>query len=183
MKYIITLLSVLSSISCFSQQITYKEWQEKAKTEIRLLPEYGNARKTPGQIKADKELIQGEVKQYGSRRKASDTLISFGFNNLYRGDPKQAMYRFNQAWLLDPKNENVYWGFGAVYFTFSDTQEALKQYDKGLAINPKSANILTDKATIYMSIFENKGGADNLDKSIVLFDKSYKINPLNQNTL
>jgi len=167
----------------FSQQISYKEWQEEAKNNIRLLPEYGHVQKTKEQIEADQELIQTEIKQNGTHRKASDTLIRLGFNYLYRGDIKTAMYRFNQAYLLDPKNENIYWGYGAIYFSFNDTEEALKQYNKGLAMNPANSNILTDKATIYMSLFQYKGNADYLNKAIELFNKSYNIDPLNQNTL
>src|ERR1019366_9032346 len=87
-------------------------------------------------------------------RKASEILIRLGFNYLYKGDLKTSMFRFNQAWLLDPENENVYWGFGAIYFTFNDFQNALKQYDEGLKLNPNSSNIITDKATVYKSKFE-----------------------------
>jgi Flp pilus assembly protein TadD len=182
MKYTLTLITILISQLCIAQQINYKEWQEQAKTEIRLLPEYGKVTKTKEQIAADQELIQAELKQEGTHRKASDHLIRLGFNNLYSGDLRAAMYRFNQAWLLDPQNANVYWGYGAIYLTFNDTNEALKQYDKGLAIDPKSANILTDKATAYMSIFTNRGSHDYLNKAIELFNKAYAIDPSNQNT-
>lgn len=182
MKYIFILLSILIFQSSFAQQMSYKEWQEQAKTEIRLLPEYGNVTKTQGQIEADQKLIEAEVKQEGTHRKASDHLITLGFNNLYSGDLKSAMYRFNQAWLLDPKNANVFWGYGAIYFTFNDTEQALKQYAKGLTLDPYSSNILTDKASIYMSIFANKGSSDYLNKAIDLFNKSYNIDPSNQNT-
>lgn len=92
------------------------------------------------------------------------------------------MYRFNQAWLLDPKNANVYWGYGAIYLSFNDADEALRQYDNGLAIDAKSAHILTDKATAYMSIFVNRNRPDYLDKAIELFHESYDIDPANQNT-
>jgi tetratricopeptide (TPR) repeat protein len=183
MKYFLILIAVLFGQSSFAQQMSYQEWQEEAKTNIRLLPEYGHVTKMPEQITADAELIRTEVEQYGSHRKASDVLVNFGFNNMYARDLKSAMYRFNQAWLLDPTNENVYWGFGAIYFSFNDTNEALKQYAKGLAINPNSSNILTDKATIYMSKFANDGKQDYLNKAIEIFNKSYAIDPLNQNTL
>jgi tetratricopeptide (TPR) repeat protein len=182
-KYTLVIIAILIGHSSFAQQISYKEWQKQAKTEIRLLPEYGNVPKTQGQKAADEELIQAELKQEGTRRKASDHLITMGFNNLYSSDLKAAMYRFNQAWLLDPKNANVYWGYGAIYFTFNDTEEALRQYNKGLILDPNSSVILTDKATMYMSLFQIKHNKDYLTKAITLFNQSYKIDPLNQNTL
>ena len=159
MKYFLILITTLICRSAFAQQISYEQWKEEAKTEIRLLPEYGNVQKTPGQIEADQKLIQEELKLDTTPRKASEHLVRLGFDYLYRGNIRTAMYRFNQAWLLDPKNANVYWGFGSIYFTFNDMNEALRQYAKGLAINPNSSNILTDKATIYMIFFEKKRDA------------------------
>jgi tetratricopeptide (TPR) repeat protein len=182
-KYIFTLIVSLSFLSSFAQQISYKEWKEQAKTEIRLLPEYGNVRKSTGQLEADQTLITDELKQNGTHRKASENLVKVGFDYLYRGDIRTAMYRFNQAWLLDQKNENVYWGFGAIYGSFNDYKEALKQYEKGLLINPRSSNILTDKATTYMAFYQNSNNSDNLNKAIEIFNQSYKIDPSNQNTL
>lgn len=183
MRYIFVPIICLICLSSFAQQINYKDWQQQAKTEIRLLPEYGNMAKSKEQIAADEELIQNELKTEGTHRKASDHLVNLGFNNLLKGDVRTAMYRFNQAWLLDPKNENEYWGFGAVYFNFNDYQEALKQFEKGLLINPNSSNILTDKATIYMAFYHNSNNQDYFKKAIEIFNKSYKIDPTNQNTL
>ena len=106
-------------------QITYGQFQADAQEAINLRPEYGNVRKTDEQIADDNKLIEYEVKELGTRHKASEALVQLGFRYLYNGDVETAMKRFNQAWLLDPKNENAYWGFGAVYFTFQDAKEAL----------------------------------------------------------
>lgn len=183
MKYIITALMLLAVLSSFGQQITYEQWKEEAKNEINLQPEYGHIKKSAQQVGDDKQFVENALKVEGTARKASDHLVKLGFDYLYRGDVKTAMYRFNQAWLLDPKNENAYWGFGAVYFTFNDTNEALKQYEKGLLINPHSSNILTDKATIYVSLYMNTHNQHDLDSAIMIFNESYKANPSNQNTL
>jgi tetratricopeptide (TPR) repeat protein len=183
MKYALVLITLFVYKFSFAQQMTYQEWQEEAKSDIRMLPEYGNVQKSKQQIEADQKLIAYELKENGTNRKASDKLISLGFDYLYRGDIKVAMYRFNQAYLLDPTNENIYWGFGAIYFTFDDTNEALRQYSKGLATNPNNSNILTDKATIYMTFFEKKGDSEDYNIALSLFNKSYAIDPLNQNTL
>jgi len=164
------------------QRLSYDDWQNQAKDNIRLLPEYGHVQKTDEQKKLDENLIEEETKQEGTRHKASEHLISLGFNYLNRGDAKTAMYRFNQAWLLDPANDNVYWGFGAIYFSFNDYKKAQEQYDKGLKMNPDNANILTDKATIYLGMLQNKFTKENFNKALILFQKSYSIDPSNQNT-
>jgi tetratricopeptide (TPR) repeat protein len=183
MKYIFLAFISLITLSSLGQQITYQQWQEEAKTNINLLPEYGNAQKTKEQVDVDNEFINSTLKIDTTHRKASDHLVRLGFIYFYRGDLETAMKRFNQAWLLDNTNANAYWGFGAIYMTFGDQQSALKQYDKGLAINPQSTNILTDKATIYMVNFEKGGSADNVTKALELFNKSYSIDAANQNTL
>jgi tetratricopeptide (TPR) repeat protein len=93
------------------------------------------------------------------------------------------MYRFNQAWLLDSTNADVYWGYGGVYYTLGDTQSALKQYNEGLLIDRQNSKILTDKATVYLTLYEAKSDKDQLIKAIDLFNDSYTIDPKNQNTL
>ncbi|MEO8885209.1 MAG: tetratricopeptide repeat protein [Mucilaginibacter sp.] len=183
MKYIITIFIAFFSVASFAQQITYAQWKKDAETEINLIPEYGNLPKPKEMIAEDQKLIDLAIKTDGTSHKASEHLVSLGFDYLYRGDLKTAMKRFNQAWLLDNKNENAYWGFGAIYFSFNDYDEALKQFEKGLLINPNSSNILTDEATINTGYFVSKHDANYLDKAIELFNKSYKIDPLNQNTL
>lgn len=183
MKKIFFVSLFLISFSSFAQQINYAQWKEGAKTEINLQPEYGNVAKTKEQIAEDDTFIKLCLKEDVTYQKASEHMVGLGFKYLYKGDIKTAMRRFNQAWLLNHQNENAYWGFGAIYFTFNDNDEALKQLDKGLVINPNSSNILTDKATIYTGYFVNKHDISYLNNAIALFTQSYKIDPVNQNTL
>ncbi|MEZ2335823.1 tetratricopeptide repeat protein [Mucilaginibacter sp. RCC_168] len=182
MKYLLAFLLSFTYVCGFAQQISYEEWKKESKDNIRLLPEYGHVPKTAEQIEADQRLIDTELKQNGTHRKASDQLIKLGFSYLYQGDIKTAMYRFNQAYLLDPKNENIYWGFGAVYSSFNDSKAAIAQYDKGLAMNPISSVILTDKATIYFIDSQKDGSQEKLNTAIKLLTTSYGIDAANMNT-
>jgi tetratricopeptide (TPR) repeat protein len=165
------------------KKITYTEWKEEAKTNIRLLPKYGNVPKTDEQKDADRELIETYVKQQGTRSKASAVLIDLGFDYLARMDIKTAMYRFNQAWLLDSTNVDTYWGYGAVYHTLGDYKRALEQYDLGLSIDPKNPRIITDKATVYLVYYQVNNDLNNLINAITLLEQSYIIDSKNQNTL
>jgi tetratricopeptide (TPR) repeat protein len=185
MKYSIVFLLCIVCLSGFAQQLDYKKWKKEASKDIRLLPEYGNVAKTKEQKKADDILIEETLTQEGTRKKGSDHLIKLGFNYLYQGDIKTAMYRFNQAYLLDSTNENIYWGYGAIYHAFGDDPAALFQYDKGLAINPKNSAILTDKATIYFVNFQQEKGKDKskLTTAIGLLNHSYDIDPKNESTV
>jgi Tfp pilus assembly protein PilF len=181
-RILATILTLLSLV-CAGQQLDYKTWKEESRENIRLRPEYGNVPKSKDQKAADEEFIELSLKQDGTREKASQHMVDLGFKYLYSGDIRTAMYRFNQAWLLNPTNDNVYWGFGAVYFVFNDFESAVAQYKKGLSINPKSSNILTDVATIYLSRFTARGEKANLDSARNIFMRSYLISPKNQNTL
>lgn len=192
---IIALISI-SIISCnYAQQPattdsefpdkidSYEDWKKEAQTNIRLNPKFGNAVKTESQKEADQQLIDDYVKQQGNHHKGSEILIKLGFDNLYKGDVRTAMYRFNQAWLLEPKNENVFWGYSAVYFTLGDHEKAMVQLNEGLILNPNSSNLLTDKATIYYAKFPVSNNPKDLTIAIDLLNQSYKIDPENQNTL
>jgi tetratricopeptide (TPR) repeat protein len=162
---------------------TYDAWKKEALTEIRLNPKYGHAIKSAAQKEADDKLINIYLKDLGTRRKGSDALITSGFDYLYKGNLRTAMYRFNQAWLLDSTNSDVFWGYASVYYTFKDYNRALRLLDEGLAINPSNAKIITDKGTIYFTKYHSSNDKDDLNKGVELLTRSYTIDPLNQNTL
>jgi tetratricopeptide (TPR) repeat protein len=182
-KHILILCLIVLPIASFAQQISYSGWKKQAKNEINMLPEYGNISKNQDQLIADKEFIKTCLEQDVTHRKASDHLVSLGFSYLQRGDIRTAMLRFNQAWLLDNKNENAYWGYGAIYGAFNDFSTAMLQYDKGLAINPESSVILTDKATLYFLEYQRDSEKAKLINALNLLKTSYGIDPHNANTL
>jgi hypothetical protein len=132
MKNLITFcLFILSSSIVIAQQMTLDQWNEEAKTNIRCLPKYGHVKKTAGQMEADSEFIQVTLPRFATKRLASEHLIDLGFKYLYQ-DVKTAMYRFNQAYLLDSTNSDIYWGYGGVYMILQDYPRAKEQYEGGL---------------------------------------------------
>jgi tetratricopeptide (TPR) repeat protein len=165
------------------QENSYEAWNEEAKTEIRLVPRYGNAQKTPAQKAADEELIKSYIDMAGSRRKGAELLIKKGFEFLYAGNLRTAMYRFNQAWLLDSTDANVYSGFASVYYSFKDYKKALKLLDQGLTMDSKSSTLITDKGTIYLTIFQTSHSLLDRNRGLSLLKESYSLDPANQNTL
>jgi Tfp pilus assembly protein PilF len=174
-------------LTAFGQQMTLEQWNEEAKTNIRLIPKYGHAVKSETQKKSDQEFIETALNQDANNRKVSDHLISSGFQYLYR-DIKTAMYRFNQAYLLDSTNTDIYWGFGAVYMTLGDYPNAEKQYLEGLAIDPDNTHLLTDYGTYFMARYyglqaiDPKDALTYLEKAIDYLTKSYHLDQKDQNT-
>ena len=195
MKRNLTLVFILLSLTSFGQKyneimeekMTLERWNEEAKTNIRLLPKYGHIPKTEGQKTSDKEFIESALKQYPSKRKASEHLIELGFQYLYK-DIKTAMYRFNQAYLLDSTNTDIYWGYGGVFTLLGDFEDAQKQYLEGLSINSKNTHLLTDYGTYlmtqyyYLQPLDEKKAIVNLDSAIVYMIKSYQLDKKNPNT-
>ena len=188
MKNIVTGLFVLMSLAVFSQNMSWDDWEKESQINIRLLPKYGNVEKTKKQKEIDKEFIETMLKQNSTHRKASEHLIKIGFKHLYF-DVKTAMYRFNQAYLLDPTNTNIYWGFGAVYMNLGNYEKAKKQYEEGLSINPENTHLLTDYGTYFLAQYyvlrpnDEENARVNLNSAIDLMIKSYKLDPKDQNTI
>jgi hypothetical protein len=83
---------------------------------IDQVPMYGgmDRQSVPELKKADDAFIQSVSSAFGGRESAAKRWVVQAFAFYNHDDLDMAMRRFNQAWLLDPKNPEVYWGFGAV---------------------------------------------------------------------
>jgi len=136
-KTLLVLIALIAVVSCdnntdISKEVdaimTWEQWKKESTTDIRLLPKYGHVEKTEKQKESDKVFIETILKQDSTHRKGADRFIRLGFNYLYRDDVKTAMYRFNQAYLLDSTNTDIYWGYGGVYMALGQYQKAKEQY-------------------------------------------------------
>jgi len=165
----------------YGQQMTHEQWEKEAMTNKRLLPKYGNLPKSEGELKADKEFLVKAIELDTTAEKAAAHMIDLGFQYLYQ-DMKTAMYRFNQAYLLDSTNSDIYWGYGAIYFMLNRLDLAREQYEQGLAVDPANTRIITDYGTTYMSEYFANQNNSALEKAISMLSKSYTIDPTNQNT-
>ncbi len=195
MKKTLTIVISLFSLIIFGQRysdvintkMTSEQWNEEAKTNIRLLPKYGNVEKTEGQKTADKNFIETTLKEHKTERIASNKLIELGFKYL-NTDVKTAMYRFNQAYLLDPTNTDIFWGYAGVYMILGDYEKAEQQYTEGLSLDPKSTHLLTDYGTYFMAQYfglqalDGKKALEYVDTAISYLAKSFKLDKTDQNT-
>jgi Tfp pilus assembly protein PilF len=185
-----TIILIFFSINIFAQNGNFEKWQELAKNDINLQPEYGNAEKNKNQIKSDNDFIDEILKHYDNKQDASKKMTELGFQYLYeRGDFQTAMKRFNQAYLLEPKNADIYYGYGAIYFNLGSMENAREQFDKGLIINPNHSKMLTDYGTTYLGDYYNTVNTnsslakDNLSNSVKYLEKSYSIDKKDSNTI
>jgi tetratricopeptide (TPR) repeat protein len=189
--FLVIKLLFFCTFTTLGQWISLEEWDKQAEKDHRLLPKYGLTEKTAEQQERDERFIEATMKQEqfeGNRTTASKHIIRLGFDYLYRGDFKTAMFRFNQAYLLDSLNEDIYWGYGAVYMALGSFSRAREQYEEGLSLNPKNTHLLTDYATYFLAnyyefeSFDNELASTNLDSAIELLLQSYQIDATNENT-
>lgn len=189
MKITITLFALIISLTTAGQPGLYKdgfeEWDKESLTNKRLLPRYGHLPKSEAEIQTDSSFIKQIMSQtqFRTRREASNHLIKLGFNYYYRDDLKTAMYRFNQAYLLDSTNSDDYWGYGAVYMRFGMLGLAANQYEAGLKIDSTNSRLWTDYATMRLAQYYRLDYEEGLDTAIIYLHKSYSINPKDVNTV
>lgn len=81
---------------------------------VNQLPMFGGREKTAEMKSADAAFVASIEKQGISREEGAKQVIQSGWSYWAKRDFATAMARFNQAWLLDPENGNVYHGFALV---------------------------------------------------------------------
>jgi tetratricopeptide (TPR) repeat protein len=79
--------------------------------------------------KKDEAFVRDATLRYGSRQAGSRALAAQGWVAVRSRQTDRAMQHFNEAWLLNPKNYSVFWGFGAVLSEQGKLAEALEQLE------------------------------------------------------
>lgn len=127
MKYGLVFLSIILLYGC----------ESPGSYTIDEVPMYGGIDRTamPELAAADKILIEETSKEFGSRRAASNAFVDRAFR-LYRdNDLSTSMKRFNQAWLIDETNPEVYHGIGSVVYDQGDNCGAMETMNKSLNLD------------------------------------------------
>ena len=149
---------------------------------INELPMYGGRPKTPEMIRSDGEFVKKSIEAAGSAEKAAEAVLKIGWGYIKGNDPRSAIKRFNQAWLLAPEDGRVYWGFGAAVGQQGRTEEAIRFFEKADRLLPGDANFFSDFGYAYL----RKGSASAntpetasacYDRAISLFEKARGVDP------
>lgn len=104
-------------------------------------------------LAADTKRNETLIRQTGSREAALRKTMDEALATYQRGYFELATHRYNQAWLLDPKNPEVFNGFAIVLDAQGKEDEALAIYQKCLELNPDHAMTLARLARQH----QNKG--------------------------
>ena len=118
------------------------------------LPMFGQPRiARPENLKeADAVFIRDSTLRFGNRNAGSNALATQGWTAIRARQPDVAMQRFNQAWLLNPKNYRVFWGFGALMSERGRLVEALEHLETARQLVDDPAQrvaLLCDLGTVH----------------------------------
>ncbi|MCL5269481.1 MAG: hypothetical protein M1457_02755 [bacterium] len=151
--------------------------------QVALLPMYGGVERTAREKEADARFIAEVIRQAGSREEGSRRIAAIGWANCRRNDFAGAILRFNQAWLLDPKNPQAYWGFGAVLQHESKLDKALEMVEKAYELAPDDIRLMGDLAYAYARKARDLRDPilkeEYFDKSARLFERALRLAPEN----
>ncbi len=106
-------------------------------------------------------------------------MISLGWQYFYEKKLDVAMKRFNQAWLLDSLNADVYWGFGNLVGMQGKFMESISLFEKSLKLNPNNAKVLLSASISYGNAFYQSKDVKYLNTSIELLKRAVVVEPKN----
>ena len=146
---------------------------------INLLPMYGEAKKCDQQIQSDSNFLADCDKQFINRRLAAEKFVEMAWGYFYKNEPETSMKRFNQAWLLDKENAQVYWGFGNLVGMKHELKQSISLFEKSIQLNPNNPKVYESMATSYGQLFTETKKTEYLNLIIQNLKSSIKLDKNN----
>ena len=174
-KLLLLTFTCLSFSGCSSAQ--------DCKDGINLLPMYGNVVKCEQQLKADNDFFALVDTKFKDRKTASPSYTQLGWDYFYKNDLETSMKRFNQAWLLDSLNADVYWGFGNLLGRQNKLQASIPYFEKSLKLKPNNSKVYESLATSYGQLFVSNQKSETLDKAVEALKKANTLDKNNPRIL
>jgi tetratricopeptide (TPR) repeat protein len=145
---------------------------------INKLPMYGNAKKCKEQIAYDNKFI-AECEKSSTRKDAAAHMVKRGWEYLRKNELDTSMMRFNQAWLLDSLNSEVYWGFADNLGLQKKYKESIPFFERALKMSPNNAKTWADESTSYGNIFFETKDIKYLSSTISSLKQAVQLDPNN----
>jgi tetratricopeptide (TPR) repeat protein len=140
---------------------------------------YGHIKKCSDLIDIDNRFLEDCDKTFKNRKEAAAHMIARGWRYFYAKKYDTAMMRFNQAWLLDSLNSQIYWGFGDLLGLQRKFKESLALYKRSIKIDSAKSTVWEDMSISYGNIFFESKEQRYLDSSIQATRQAIKIDPHN----
>lgn len=96
----------------------------------------GNRSEVAALRAGDEQEAAQAMTAFGSAGAASQARVEQGYRLFREQQPGLAMRRFNQAWLLNPDNPEVYAGFALILENQRKVCQAMSMMDRAISLNP-----------------------------------------------
>lgn len=83
-----------------------------------------------------------------------------------KGRDREALYHFDQAILLQPKEDSAHNNRGAIYLKYGMLREAFDDFSKAIAINPGYVKAYNNRANLYMQTGQHQLALNDLNEAI-----------------
>ncbi|OGX86403.1 hypothetical protein BEN48_13050 [Hymenobacter glacialis] len=150
-----------------------------AAQSARLQPLFGGL--TPAQATQliGETQLKAIAASFASAAEASAFFTTKGYEYLGENQPDTAAYRFNLAWLLDPKNAEAYRGLGIVSSNRAASDAAIELLAKGYALAPGSALLMGDLGASYLIRYGKTKKKKDLSAGMELLQRATTTEPAN----
>jgi tetratricopeptide (TPR) repeat protein len=111
------------------------------------IPMYGGERQSFTKIMPPKN--SKEIDEY---RFKSQEAAQLGWQYFFQGNLETAIKRFNQAWLFDPDNPDVWWGFGVIQGARGKIENKESFYLDSVKYLEKASNLFKDNYRVMIDL-------------------------------
>ena len=139
---------------------------ENCVPDLNQLPEYGRQTKCQKEIEKDNKFILKCDSSFKDRKIAAKYYIKRAWNYFDEGKLDTAMFRFNQAWMLDSANADIYWGFGTLLGTRKQFKESIPFFKKSIKMNSLNPRVFESISKSYGQLFVRDTNMTHLDLAI-----------------
>ena len=183
MKNILLLIALLLAFGTTPTLAQRKSKKAKSTTTStapnRLLPLFGGVSAAQAEQVVGPKFLADIERSFASRAEASKFFSTKGFEYLSENQPDTALYRFNLAWLLDPKNVDAYRGLGVVTSRNPTPDESISLLSQALALAPNDALVLSDLGASYLIRYEQTKKKKDLTTGMEQLQKAVATDPNN----
>jgi len=130
---------------------------EQCQQGLEQLPMYGNVRKCAAQNKTDRRFLDSCDQQFHDRKLAAKAFVTAAWDHFNRQDYTTSMLHFNQAWLLDSTNADVYWGMGNILGFDKQFGASVPLFQRSLTLNPTNPRVYDCLAISLGQLFVSTG--------------------------
>lgn len=130
-------------------------------------PFYGFAEKAPELKAADEKFIAAVIQVAGTREKAFEETVRRGWSAFFANNIPEATRRFNQAFLLDPAQSQIYHGFAIItQVRFNDSEYADELFRVARTRTNPSRNLNADYGRFLLIVKKPREAQGVLEQAV-----------------